>query len=152
MKKNKGSVLILTFLFMITSVVLTMACLSMVRYDTVLVNGRSNGIHALYIAEAGLNKAAWYLLNMAPDNTTDASWRTLAYPTAPGLNPNDPQQESFGQGSYTIWVQDSGGAITITSKGVYNGNTCIVHQQENLILTPPAARTLTAVAGSWGMS
>ena len=121
MKKNKGSVLILTFLFMTTSVVLTMAYLAMIRYDTVLVNSRSNGVHALYIAEAGLNKAAWYLLNIAPDNTTDGSWRTLAYPTAPGLNSNDPQQESFGGGSYTIWVQDASGAIEIVSSGVYNG-------------------------------
>jgi hypothetical protein len=152
MKKNKGSVLILTFLFMTTSVVLTMAYLAMIRYDTVLVNSRSNGVHALYIAEAGLNKAAWYLLNIAPDNTTDGSWRTLAYPTAPGLNSNDPQQESFGGGSYTIWVQDSSGAIEIISSGVYNGDTCIVHQQENMTLTPPDSRTLTAVAGSWGIN
>ncbi len=152
MKKNKGSVLILTFLFMTTSVVLTMAYLAMIRYDTVLVNSRSNGVHALYIAEAGLNKAAWYLLNIAPDNTTDGSWRTLAYPTAPGLNSNDPQQESFGGGSYTIWVQDASGAIEIVSSGVYNGNTCLVHQQENITFTPPASRTLTAVAGSWGLN
>jgi len=137
---------------MITAVVLTMAYVSMVRYDGVLVANRSNSVHALYIAEAGLNKAAWYLLNTAPDNTTDASWRTLAYPTAPGPDPHDPQQESFGGGSYTIWVQDSSGAITITSSGVYNGNTRIVHQQEQVILTPPQTRMLTAVAGSWGLS
>ena len=147
MKDNKGSVLILTFLFMITAVVLTLAYLSMVRYDTVLVNGRANGRHAFYIAEAGLNKAAWYLLNTAPDNTTNGSWRTSSYPTPPGLGPNDPQQESFGGGSYTIWVQNVAGAIEITSSGVYNGNTCIVHQQENA----SGPGTLTAVAGSWGI-
>ena len=152
MRGNKGSVLILTFLLMTTSIVLTLAYLSMVRYDTVLVGSRSNDMHALYIAEAGLNKAAWYLLNTAPDNTTDGFWRTLPYPTAPGLEPSDPQQEPFGGGSYTIWVQDSGGAIEITSSGVYNGNSRIVHQQENMILTPPDSRTLTAVAGSWGIN
>ncbi len=152
MDSNKGSALILTFLFMTTSVVLTVAYLSMVRYDTILVNSRSNGAHALYIAEAGLNKAAWYLLNTAPDNTTDGSWRTSAYPAPPGDGFNDPQLETFGGGSYTLWVENSNGAIRITSSGVYNGATRLVHQMENLNLTPPSSRTLTAVAGSWGIN
>jgi len=152
MKGNKGSVLILTFALMTISVVLTMTYLSMVRYDTFLAVSQSNSVHSLYIAESGLNKAAWYLLNTAPDNTKDGSWRTSSYPMTPGLNPNDPQQESFGGGSYTIWVQDSGGAIELTSSGVYNGNTRIVHQQENMTLTPPSSKTLTVVAGSWGIN
>jgi|CXWL01.1.fsa_nt_gi hypothetical protein len=152
MNNNKGSVLILTFLFMTTAVVITMAYLSMVRYDTILVDSQSNAVHALYIAEAGLNKAAWYLLNIAPDNTTDGSWRTLAYPTASGSDPADPQEESFAGGAYTIWVEDSGGDILLTSRGVYNGVTRIVHQQENMIINPPDPRMLVAVAGSWGVN
>ena len=152
MNGNRGSVLMLTLIFMITSAVITVAYLSMVRYDTILVNSRSNGAHALYIAEAGLNKAAWYLLNTAPDNTTDGSWRTLAYPATPGEDPSDPQQESYGGGSYTIWVRDFDGAIEITSSGIFNGNTRVVHQLENLGLVAPSSRTLSAVAGSWGIN
>lgn len=152
MDNNKGSVLILTFLFMTTAVVITMAFLSMVRYDTTLVDSQSNAVHALYIAEAGLNKAAWYLLNTAPDNTTDGSWRTAAYPTAAGSDPTDPQEESFAGGTYTIWVDDSGGSILLTSKGAYNGITRTVHQEENMVLNPPDPRTLAAVAGSWGVN
>ena len=147
---DKGSVLIWTFLFMMTSAALTVAYLSMIRYDTILTNSRSNSAHALYIAEAGLNKAAWYLLNTAPDDSTDGSWRTLAYPAPAGDGPDDPQEESFGGGSYTMWVQNLNGNIQITSSGVYNGNTRTVHQQENLNPTPP--RTLTAVANSWGIN
>jgi hypothetical protein len=150
MNGNKGIVLIWTFLFMTTSVVLTVAYVSMVRYDTILTNKRSNDAHALYIAEAGLNKAAWYLLNTAPDDSIDGSWRTSAYPAPPGEGPDDPQQETYGQGSYTIWVQDSSGAILITSSGDYNGDTRVVHQLENLTLSP--SRALTAVAGSWGLN
>ena len=149
-KGNKGIVLIWTFLFMTTSVVLTVAYVSMVRYDTILTNKRSNDAHALYIAEAGLNKAAWYLLNTAPDNSMDGSWRTSEYPAPPGEGADDPQQESYGGGSYVIWVQDSNGAIKITSSGNYNGNTRIVHQQENLTFSP--LRTLTAITGSWGLN
>ncbi len=152
MDKKKGSVLVLTLLFMTTSATLTVAYLSMVRYDTAILDSQSNGVHALYIAEAGLNKAVWYLLNTAPDSTVDGSWRTLTYPTAAGPDPSDPQQESFGGGTYTMWVEDSSGSILITSSGVYNGVTRIVHQQENMILTPPDPRTLTAVAGSWGIN
>jgi hypothetical protein len=149
-KGNKGIVLIWTFLFMTTSVVLTVAYVSMVRYDTILTNKRSNDAHALYIAEAGLNKAAWYLLNTAPDDSMDGSWRTTGYPAPAGEGADDPQQESYGGGNYTIWVENSGSAIKITSNGIYNGNSRIVHQQENLTLSP--SRTLTAVAGSWGFN
>ena len=143
MRGNKGSVLILTFILMTTSAALTLAYLSMVRYDTILVNSRSNGAHAFYIAEAGLNKAAWYLMHTAPDNSTNGSWRTFAYPAASGEDPDDPKEESFAGGNYTIWVEDSNGAIEIISRGVYNGNTRVVHQLENLNLTP--------VEGSWGI-
>ena len=152
MNNNKGSVLILTFIFMTTAVVITMAYLSMIRYDTILTGSQSNAVHALYIAEAGLNKSAWYLLNTAPDNTTDGSWRTLAYPTAAGSDPTDPQEESFAGGTYTIWVEDSGGSILLTSSGVYNGVTRTVHQQESMVLNPPDPQTLVAVAGSWGVN
>jgi hypothetical protein len=152
MNENKGSVLLLTLVFMVTSAVLTVAYLSIVRYDNILVNSRSNDAHALYIAEAGLNQAAWYLINTAPDDSMDGSWRTLAYPAPAGEDPDDPQQGSFGGGTYTIWVQDNNGAIKITSRGVYNNSIRTVHQLENMASALPGSRTLTAVAGSWGIN
>ena len=151
MHRNKGSVLILTLLFMTTSITLTLAYLSMVKHDTAILSSQSNGVHALYIAEAGLNKAAWYLINTAPDATTDGSWRTSAYPSVSGAGPNDPRQESFEGGSYTMWVEDSGGVILMTSSGIYNGTTRIVHQQENMIFTPYALKyaAFTGVASDF---
>ena len=150
MCRNKGSVLILTLLFMITSAVLTLGYLSMIKHDITTVGSQLDSARALYIAEAGLNKAAWYLLNTAPDTTTDGSWRTSASPSAPGLGANDPQQESFDGGTYTMWVEDSNADILITSSGTYHGITRIVHQLEDIQGVSPT--TLAAVAGSWGMN
>lgn len=150
MHEQKGSVLILTLLLMVTSVGITLAYLTMIRYDNTLVSNQVNGAHALYTAEAGLNKAAWYLLNTAPDGTSDGSWRTLPYPSAAGIGPNDPREEPFEGGTFTFWVEDSDGTILITSSGTYNGVTRVVHQREDLNIVEP--KTLTAVAGSWGIN
>ena len=151
MNDQKGSILILTLVLMTASVIMAMAYCSLVRNDTVLLNSQSDKTHALYIAEAGLNQAAWYLLHTAPDGTVDGSWRTAAYPAPPDSGPNDPRSESFAGGGYTIWVQDADGEILITSSGSYQGRTQMVHELENLDRTvEPYA--LHAVAGSWGSS
>jgi hypothetical protein len=146
---SRGSVLILTFLLMTTATVILLAYLSMVKHHTVFANSQLNGMRALYISEAGLNQAAWYLLNTAPDTTTDGSWRTTAYPAVSSSGSNDPRQESFEGGTYTMWVEDSNGDILITSRGVYRGMTRTVHQREHLNNNP---KRLIAVAGSWGFN
>lgn len=140
MHGQKGSVLILTLLLMITSVGITLAYVTMIRYDIILVGNQANSVHALYTAEAGLNKAVWYLLNTAPDATTGGTWRTSGYPSESGAGPNDPQEESFEGGAYTIWVEDSGADILITARGTYRGVSRIVHQQQHVDYTPEAFR------------
>ena len=77
-----------------------------------------------------MHKAIWYLINgnTAPDSSTDGSWRTTAYPADPGAGPTDPKQESFANGDYTMWVENSGSNIQITSRGTMDSSERIVRQ------------------------
>jgi Tfp pilus assembly protein PilX len=149
--RNKGSALLLTLIFMITLTLITAAYFTMIRYGAINFSRQSDGVHAFYIAEAGIHKAAWYLLNTAPDGTTDGSWRTAAYPADAGSDPDDPQEESFDGGRYTMWVEDSNGAVLVTSRGIYNGSTQLVHERENFD-NSAVPRTLNTVANSWGVN
>lgn len=129
MKGNRGAILILSFIILIALISLVGAYL----YTTGVVT-KSAGFgemddQAFWLAEAGLNKAIWYLMNTAPDSSTDGSWRTTAYPASPGVNPTDPQQESLGDGTYTIWAEDSGSNILITSRGTVNSIQRIIQQE-----------------------
>lgn len=129
---KEGAALILTFIFMITLVVIVAAYLFMATGGIRNVNAQINNATAFYLAEAGLNKAVWYLMNTAPDGTTDGSWRTTAYPASPGPEPADPRQESLGDGTYTMWVEDLGSDILITARGTVNNIQRIVQQEVNL--------------------
>lgn len=136
---EKGAVLIITFIFMISLTIVTAAYLFMVTYGTRNVNAQVNNAKAVYLADAGLNKAVWYLTNTAPDGSTNGSWRTTAYPAAAGSNPTDPQQESLGSGTYIMWVETSGSNIRVTARGTVNNIVRTI--QETIILTAgvPAA-------------
>ncbi|MFC1559545.1 hypothetical protein ACFL4F_00390 [Candidatus Margulisiibacteriota bacterium] len=66
-----------------------------------------------YIAEAGLNKAIWYLRTSVSDGGKGPLWRT------PGTT------EAFGKGSYTITVSDTAtpGEILVAVTGEAGGQT-----------------------------
>mgnify|MGYP001561451171 CR=1 FL=1 len=140
---QKGSILFLTMIFLVVLVILATTFLNKVMYNNTNGTAQTNSLQAFYIAEAGIEKAIYYLRNTAPDTTTNGSWRTSVYPTASGVNPTDPQQQSLGGGSYTIWVETTANTkIKITSAGTYNGLTRIV--RENLIQSG-----LSPEDGSW---
>jgi len=145
---DRGSVLLITMMFMFVLAVFTTIFLFSVDTAIRKADYVSNSTKAIYLAEAGLNKAIYYVLGTAPDGTTDGSWRTTAYPAAAGPNPTDPRNESFSGGSYTMWVETSGSDILITASGIYNGLTRTVHQKVTLVVGVPLS--LTVVAGSWG--
>ncbi|MBF0522289.1 MAG: LamG domain-containing protein [Candidatus Omnitrophica bacterium] len=131
--KKRGSILLITLILMITLTVFVTSFLSGVLYDNRTVDNQTTNSKALYLAEAGLNKAMWYLLHTAPNGTTNGSWRTTAYPAASGAGATDPKKESFADGTYTMWVQDYGdGSILITASGTYNNFTKTIHQRVNL--------------------
>jgi len=105
---QKGAVLLFTLMVMITLISVVGAYLGFVQSSTRSTGAQISDSQAIYLADAGLDMAIWYLRNTAPDGSTDCSWRTTtAYPLAPGPDPNDPQQESYGNGTFTIWVQKS---------------------------------------------
>jgi len=110
---DRGAVLLFTLIVMITLTSVVGAYLGFVQYSTRSTGAQIADSQAIYLAEAGLHKAVWYLLNTAPDSSTDGSWRTMAYPAEAGPDPNDPQQESLGEGTYTIWVEDSASNVKI---------------------------------------
>jgi hypothetical protein len=105
LKNQKGAVLLLTFIIMVSLTTIAIAYVSLVTYNTKNVGGQNNNKKAFYLAMSGLNKAVHYVVNTAPDSSTDGSWRTTAYPAAPGVGNTDPQQENLGEGTYTMWVE-----------------------------------------------
>ncbi|MCK5083705.1 MAG: hypothetical protein KAR31_12415, partial [Candidatus Omnitrophica bacterium] len=83
----------------------------------------------------------WYLTNTAPDNSTGGSWRTAIYPTDPGANPTDPQQESLGDGTYTMWVEPEpfGSDIMVTVRGTVNNIERTIRETIMLASSVPQA-------------
>ena len=144
---NKGVALILTFIFMVSLVIVVAAYLFLVTYDTRNVSAQINNEKALFLADAGLNKAVWYLTNTAPDSSTDGSWRTTGYPADPGADSADPQQESLGDGTYTMWVETSGSDILVTARGTVNSIERIIQETVTLAVTIPEAFNYAQYAG-----
>lgn len=70
---------------------------------------------ALSLAEAGLERALYYLRTTAPDGTTNGSWRTASL------------TETLGDGRYTLTVSNGTGAnsglIVVTSTGRISDGT-----------------------------
>jgi len=128
LKNQKGVALILTFIFMVSLTVVIGGYLFMVTVETRSAATQSNNIQALYLAESALNHAVYYLTNTAPDSSTNGSWRTTAYPAAPGPGDTDPQQENLGNGTYTMWVETSGSDILVTGRGTVGGIERIIQE------------------------
>jgi len=138
-KNQKGVALILTFIFMVSLTIVIGSYLFLVTYETRSSAVQSNNIQALYFAESALNHAVYYLTNTAPDSSSDGSWRTTAYPAVPGADPTDPQQESLGNGTYTMWVETSGSDILVTGRGTVGGILRIIQETIILATGTPAA-------------
>ena len=127
---KKGTVLLFTLMVMVVLSSVVGAYLGFVQYSTISTGAQISDSQAIYLADAGLNQAIWYLMNTAPDGSDDYSWRTTAYPAVPGPNSTDPRQESFGNGTFTIWVQDSnsGSNVQIYALGTVGELTRIITQ------------------------
>ncbi len=133
---NKGSVLLFTLMVMIVLTSIVGAYLGFVQASTKSTGAQISDSQAIYLADAGLDMAIWYLRNTAPDSSTDCSWRTIAYPASPGAGVTDPQQKSLGQGTFIIWVQDSGSDIQVYARGTVDGLSRTITQ--TLALTSSA--------------
>ena len=144
---KRAAALLMTMILMIFLTAIASAYIGLVASNTKILDAQADHVRAFYFAEAGLNKAVWYLINTAPDSSTDGSWRTDAYPEDPGPGVNEPKQEVFGDGEYTIWVETSGLNILITASGRSNNVERVVQQEVGLITGPP--NLVSSVAGTW---
>ena len=133
LSQEKASILLLSFVIMTTLVMITLAYIDIVSSQTRLAGGEINNGTAFYLAEGGLNKAVWYLLNTAPDGSTNGSWRTTSYPASAGSGAADPRQESLSAGMYTMWVQNYLGHVLITAAGSINNIARTIRQEVNVV-------------------
>jgi len=116
LKQNRGN-LLLTF---IMAVALSVAIFSFIAFIGVRLKesgARVSEIDALYVADAGLNKAMWYLGTPTGQGGKGSAWRTAG------------SWEAFGWGKYYITVRDSvANEVLIVSTGEVGGITKTVSQ------------------------
>ncbi len=136
MRYEKGAALLFTLIVMIVLTSVVGAYLGFVQSSTRSIGAQIADSQAIYLADASLDMAIWYLRNTAPDGSTDCSWRTTAYPASPGAGATDPQQRSLGEGTFTIWVQDSGSDIQVYARGTVGQLSRVI--TETLSLTSSA--------------
>ena len=125
LSNQKGMALLTTLIFVFILVTFAVALLTMTSNDTKLSALQRDSTEAFYIAEAGIEKAFWYL-NTSTDNGGEGlDWRT----TDITLYPYGYLEETYPDSStnyYQIAVEDDPSneeQIIITSKGlVFDGN------------------------------
>jgi len=140
LSNNKGSSLLLTFIFLTVLLTLALTIIETGRWNNKNAIGQIQNAQAFYLAQAGINQALYYLQNTAPDGSVNGTWRTTTsysvgatgsvYSSCTaGVGNCVAKKESLGAGTYTMWVQSSGNYITITSQGVINGVSRIQQEQ-----------------------
>jgi Tfp pilus assembly protein PilX len=87
---KKGSVLLLTLIVMITLTSVVGAYLGFVRHSTRNTESQINDTQAIYLAEAGLQKAIWNLMRTVANGGQGENWTTAG------------TTENLGDGSYTM--------------------------------------------------
>jgi len=127
-RSERGVVLLFTFIltFMLTTI--TVIFLNTVSFEEKRTRFPLVDRQTLNTAEAGLNKAVWYLQNEAPDNTTDGSWRGAV-------------SEAVGGNSYAVTVAN-------LNLSLEPGTTATALSQSN----PPANAIDNNTGSSWRSS
>jgi len=125
--KNKGN-LLLTFIMLVALSVIIFSFLSFIGTrlkDSIVKIAETS---AFYAAEAGLNKAIWYLATPVAQGGRGFSWRTTNY------------YEAFGRGGYYFTIISAGSPmeVLITSTGEVAGILRTVSENVNMGGLPPA--------------
>lgn len=103
-------VLFLLIVFAVLLAVYGITFLARMHLQHRLAGGELQAVAARYAAEAGVEKAMWYLEGRAPDGSNDASWRPHGY--------SEELQAGGLHARYTIEIHDVlGGSVAITSSG-----------------------------------
>lgn len=133
---KRGMALILTFIFMVTLIIIVAAYLFMTTYSTRNLNAQINNVRAFYLAEAGLQKAIWNILTPVPQE----GWGKF------GAGQSRTEEDSLGgTGTYSVTASRTGNIYTIDSIGAV-GSICRSVQQR---FTTGGGPGLTPVANSW---
>ena len=126
---QKGMALLTTLIFTVILGTLAVALLTMTSNDTKLSALQRDSTDAFYQAEAGIDKALWYLNTSTDDGGKGLDWRTEG----------DPLEEE----GYQITVDtddtdpDSARKVIITSAGIINRGDKSVNRKIELIARRP---------------
>lgn len=125
-KKTKGNI-ILVFILMTALIVIAGSFIFLISGKMRNITYELSSMRALYVAEAGLQKAMWHLNTPPGDGGQGTSWRTT------GL------EETYGLGKYTFSISDAGGnRVIIISTGEVLSAKRAVSQKVNLSSLPAA--------------
>lgn len=148
MKNKKGIVLVACYFVIATLAVLGSAFLARSVSEQRFAERQRSSTQAFYYAEAGLERAAWYLTDVAPDGSNDGNWRTSNYPAQPGTGVNDPRQETCSDGSYIIWVENEDSDVRIYARGTSGGITRELTQRISVDSIPAPFEYAVYVGGA----
>lgn len=135
-RDERGIVLVLSLMLMTMLSLLGVIFLTTSVTESNIAKNDALNAQALYVAEAGAYRAYAYLTGTAPDNTTNASWRTTGLTECMGTAPTPPCPA--GVASYSIVVADgAGGTIVVTASATMSSTTYTGTRKIQLTLTGP---------------
>ncbi len=111
MRNRKGFMIPMAFILVVAMVVIVGSITIITTTGIRNISQRVEDEKALYIAEAGMNKAIWYLTNPPEEGGMGIDWRTSGV------------TEEFGGGSYTISIEDDPNGILVSVDSSYKGVT-----------------------------
>jgi len=111
MRNRKGFMIPMAFILVVALVVIVGSITVITTTGIRNISQRVEDEKALYIAEAGMNKAIWYLTNPPEEGGMGIDWRTTGV------------TEEFGGGTYSIVIEDDPEGILISVDSLYKGIT-----------------------------
>ena len=132
---RKAAVLLFTLMVMITLTSVVGAYLGFVQYSTRSTGAQISDSQAIYLAEAGLQKAVWNILTPVPKG----GWGKF------GAGQSRSEEASFGAGTYSVTASRTGNTYTINSTGMVKGLSRSMQQQ----FSTGGGPGLTPVVDTW---
>jgi len=142
LKKNSKGNLLVTFIMVVAFSLIVFSFIFLIGIRLKESGIRVSEVESFYVAEAGLNKAIWYLATPVSSGGKGFSWRATG------------SSESFGWGRYYMTVHDT--AVTeevlIISTGQVGGIIKTVSQIVDISGLPPAFDYAVFSNGALGLS
>lgn len=128
MKNNSSGQILVVFVVLIAMAALLYSFIMLQATRLTESGSKTSESKAFYVAEAGLNKAIWYLQTPSSEGGQGTSWRTSGF------------SQSFGDGIYTFSIADTAtqGEILIVSTGEVYGLKKAISQLLSTVSIPSA--------------